>query len=94
MTEQFSNPNLFVALGNSTDNKFSFNVATRIQQNISRQLITSGGRAIGGSSNIMLCMLYVEAMLYMMHGQIKLKILYGATLVFAHYLLKMKTILE
>ena len=40
MTEQFSNPNLFVALGNSTDNKFSFNVATRIQQNISRQLIT------------------------------------------------------
>ena len=50
MTEQFSNPNLFAALGNSTDNKFSFNVATRIQQNIARQLITSSGRAIGGSS--------------------------------------------
>lgn len=50
MTEQFSDPNLFVALGNSTNNKFSFNVATRIQQNIARQLITSSGRAIGGSS--------------------------------------------
>ena len=50
MTEQFSNPNVLVALGNSTDNKFSFNIATRIQQNIARQLITSSGRAIGGSS--------------------------------------------
>ena len=50
MTEQFSDPNLFVALGNSTDNKFSFNVATRVEQNIGRQLITSSGRAIGGSS--------------------------------------------
>ncbi|MDR4949825.1 GMC family oxidoreductase [Neobacillus cucumis] len=50
MTEQFSNPNLFVALGNSTDNKFSFNVATRIEQTIGRQFITSSGRAIGGSS--------------------------------------------
>lgn len=50
MTQQFSSPNLFAALGNSTDNKFSFNVATKIQQIIARQLITSSGRAIGGSS--------------------------------------------
>ena len=50
MTELFSKPNLLTALGNSTDNKFSFNVATRIEQSIGHQFITSSGRAIGGSS--------------------------------------------
>jgi choline dehydrogenase len=50
MTEELSNPNILVSLGNATDNRHSFNVASIIEQTIGRQLITQSGRAIGGSS--------------------------------------------
>lgn len=50
MTTELSNPDLLVSLFNSTDNRISFNVATRLQPKIGRQLIIGSGRAIGGSS--------------------------------------------
>jgi choline dehydrogenase len=50
MTKELSNPDLLVSLFNSTDNRISFNVATKLQSNIGRQLILGSGRVIGGSS--------------------------------------------
>lgn len=50
MTEELSSPNLLVSIFNASDNKHSFNVTTKLEQTIGRQLITSSGRAIGGSS--------------------------------------------
>ncbi|MFJ8460635.1 GMC family oxidoreductase [Lysinibacillus xylanilyticus] len=50
MTEELSTPNLLVSILNATDNRHSFNVTTILEQTIGRQLITSSGRAIGGSS--------------------------------------------
>ncbi|OXM14271.1 GMC family oxidoreductase [Paenibacillus herberti] len=50
MTKELSSPNLIESLTNATNNKHSFNVATILEQQIRRQMITGSGRAIGGSS--------------------------------------------
>lgn len=50
MTEELSSPSLETALNLATDNKYSFNLLSKNELNIGRQLRLSGGRAIGGSS--------------------------------------------
>jgi len=50
MTEQMSSPNGGTSLTLSTDNKFSFNILSKLEQTIGRQILLSGGRVIGGSS--------------------------------------------
>ncbi|MCM3570147.1 GMC family oxidoreductase [Neobacillus mesonae] len=50
MTQQLSSPDVLLSLLNSTDNKFSFNIATKLELVLGRQLLTQSGRAIGGSS--------------------------------------------
>ncbi|MFK9094134.1 GMC family oxidoreductase [Bacillus salipaludis] len=50
MTEELSSPSGGTALTLSSDNKFSFNILSKLEQTIGRQLLLSGGRAIGGSS--------------------------------------------
>ena len=46
----FSNPSGGVALTLSSDNKYSFNILSKLEQTIGRQVLLSGGRVIGGSS--------------------------------------------
>ncbi|MDN3018911.1 GMC family oxidoreductase [Paenibacillus sp. BSR1-1] len=50
MTQELSSPSILTAMLNSTDNRHSFNITTNFEQQIGRQMITSNGRAIGGSS--------------------------------------------
>jgi choline dehydrogenase len=50
MTEEMSSPSLERALILSSDNKFSFNILSKLQPALGRQLRLSGGRLIGGSS--------------------------------------------
>ncbi|TDK65128.1 GMC family oxidoreductase [Bacillus salipaludis] len=50
MTEEMSSPNGGTALTLSSDNRFSFNILSKLEQTIGRQLLLSGGRLIGGSS--------------------------------------------
>ena len=50
MTNELSSPNGGTAVTLSSDNKFSFNILSKLEQTIGRQLLLSGGRVIGGSS--------------------------------------------
>ncbi len=50
MTKELSSPNGGTAQTLSSDNKFSFNILSKLEQTIGRQLLLSGGRVIGGSS--------------------------------------------
>ncbi|MEH7418952.1 GMC family oxidoreductase [Neobacillus drentensis] len=50
MTEEMSSPNGGTALTLSSDNRFSFNILSKLEQTIGRQILLSGGRVIGGSS--------------------------------------------
>jgi choline dehydrogenase len=50
LTNELSSPSVETALTLSTDNKFSFNILSKLEPIIGRQLRLSGGRAIGGSS--------------------------------------------
>src|SRR4051812_1880577 len=50
MTKALSNPSGGTAITLSTDNKYSFNILSKLEQSIGRQLLLSGGRVIGGSS--------------------------------------------
>ncbi|MDF2985537.1 MAG: oxidoreductase [Eubacterium sp.] len=50
MTKELSSASLEVALNLSSDNKFSFNVLSKIEAALGRPLRLSGGRVIGGSS--------------------------------------------
>jgi choline dehydrogenase len=49
-TKELSSPSGGTALTLSSDNKFSFNIDSKLQKTIGRQLLLSGGRVIGGSS--------------------------------------------
>ena len=50
MTNELSSPNILEALTLASDNKFSFNILSKLEQIIQRQLKLDGGRLIGGSS--------------------------------------------
>lgn len=50
MTDELSSPSLETATNIATDNKFSFNILSKIEPSIGRPLRLSGGRVIGGSS--------------------------------------------
>jgi len=51
-TAQLSSPNILNTIALASDNKFSFNLLSRTELSIQRQLITVNGRTIGGSSEI------------------------------------------
>lgn len=48
--QDFSSPSGGVALTLSSDNKYSFNILSKLEPTIGRQVLLSGGRLIGGSS--------------------------------------------
>ncbi|KMY53823.1 oxidoreductase [Bacillus sp. FJAT-27231] len=48
--DELSNPSGAVAQANASDNKYTFNILSRLENAIGRQLLLSGGRVIGGSS--------------------------------------------
>ncbi|MDQ8739114.1 GMC family oxidoreductase [Paenibacillus sp. LHD-38] len=50
LTAQLSSPDVLNAIFLASDNKFSFNLLSRTETSIQRQLITVNGRVIGGSS--------------------------------------------
>ncbi|ULT54690.1 GMC family oxidoreductase [Neobacillus drentensis] len=50
MTKALSSPSGGTAMNLATDNKYSFNILSKLEQSIGRQLLLSGGRVIGGSS--------------------------------------------
>lgn len=50
LTAQLSSPDVLNTIFLATDNKFSFNLLSRTEPSIQRQLITVNGRVIGGSS--------------------------------------------
>lgn len=51
LTKQLSSPSIEVALNLANDNKFSYNILSKTEQALGRQLRLAGGRAIGGSSS-------------------------------------------
>lgn len=50
MRDELSSPSRSVSAALASDNRYSFNILTKTEQVIRRQLRMSGGRAIGGSS--------------------------------------------
>jgi choline dehydrogenase len=50
MTKQLRSPSGATSLALSSDNKYSFNIDSKLEPTIGRQLLLSGGRTIGGSS--------------------------------------------
>lgn len=50
LTAQLSSPDILNTISLASDNKFSFNLLSRTEPSIQRQLITVNGRVIGGSS--------------------------------------------
>lgn len=51
-TTKLSNPNILDALLLASDNKYAFNLLSKFEPMIQRQLITVNGRVIGGSSEV------------------------------------------
>jgi len=51
LTKQLSSPSIEDALNFANDNKFSYNILSKTEQTLGRQLRLAGGRAIGGSSS-------------------------------------------
>lgn len=51
-TAQLSNPSILSAIVLGTDNKFAFNLISRGESSLGRQLLTVNGRVIGGSSEV------------------------------------------
>ncbi|NWK69047.1 GMC family oxidoreductase [Bacillus paramycoides] len=52
MTAQLSSPNIVDAILSGSDNKFAFNLLSRGENFLARQLVTVNGRTIGGSSEV------------------------------------------
>ncbi|MDQ0243140.1 choline dehydrogenase [Bacillus fengqiuensis] len=52
MTNDLSNPSILAAINKTRGNRFSFNVTSEIEPTIARPLVSTNGRAIGGSSEI------------------------------------------
>ncbi len=51
-TEQLSSPSVLNAINLHSDNKFAFNLISRLESSVGRQLLTVNGRVIGGSSEV------------------------------------------
>ncbi|WP_235828064.1 GMC family oxidoreductase [Brevibacillus migulae] len=51
-TAQLSSPNVLNTIALASDNKFAFNLLSRTETFVQRQLITVNGRTIGGSSEV------------------------------------------
>lgn len=51
-TEQLSSPSVLNAINLHSDNKFAFNLISRLESSVGRQLLTVNGRGIGGSSEV------------------------------------------
>ncbi|MFP7295595.1 GMC family oxidoreductase [Neobacillus niacini] len=51
-TEQLSSASVLTAINLHSDNKFAFNLASKLETSLQRQLITVNGRVIGGSSEV------------------------------------------
>ncbi|TNJ65678.1 GMC family oxidoreductase [Paenibacillus hemerocallicola] len=51
-TAQLSSPNVLNAISLSTDNQYAFNLLSKSEPSIQRQLVTINGRVIGGSSEV------------------------------------------
>lgn len=51
-TAQLSNPSVLNAINLHSDNKFAFNLISRLESSVGRQLLTVNGRVIGGSSEV------------------------------------------
>lgn len=52
MTNELSNPSIISAINTTRGNRFSFNVTSELEPTLSRPLISTNGRAMGGSSEI------------------------------------------
>lgn len=52
MTNELSNPSLLATINTTRSNRFSFNVTSEIEPTLARLLVSTVGRAIGGSSEI------------------------------------------
>lgn len=52
MTNELSNPSVIAAINTTRGNRFSFNVTSELESTISRTLIATNDRTIGGSSEI------------------------------------------
>ncbi|SYX86884.1 GMC family oxidoreductase [Paenibacillus alvei] len=51
-TDQLSDPSVLNAIIQASDNKFAFNLLSKLETSVSRQLVTVNGRVIGGSSEV------------------------------------------
>ncbi|WP_430111939.1 GMC family oxidoreductase [Paenibacillus sp. B1-33] len=51
-TDQLSDPSVLNAIIQASDNKFSFNLLSKLESSVGRQLVTVNGRVIGGSSEV------------------------------------------
>ncbi len=51
-TDQLSSPDILEAITLASNNKFAFNLISRLEPSLVRQLVTVNGRVIGGSSEV------------------------------------------